>query len=179
MEEAELLYHLAREAAGGCIVEVGSYRGRSTVALALGAADGARAPVYAIEPHETFVGALGGEFGPRDRAAFFRTMLRTGCYRNVRLVNLTSEVVASGWHLPIALLWIDGDHTYEGVRRDFDSWSPHLTADATIAFDDTDHEDLGPHRVLSELLDSGQVEPRAAVGKVVAVRRAASYPAAP
>ncbi len=38
--EAELLYRLAFGARDGCIVEVGSYRGRSTVALARGSLDG-------------------------------------------------------------------------------------------------------------------------------------------
>ena len=92
----------------GAIVEVGSYHGRSTVALSCGAEAGAKLPVYAIEPHEHFIGELGGNFGPPDRAAFFETMLRTSCFENVRLVNLSSEIVSPGWQLPVSALWIDG-----------------------------------------------------------------------
>src|SRR4051794_20320161 len=106
-KEVSLLYELAREAKVGCIVEVGSYRGRSTVALGLGSLDGNRVPVFAIDPHEEFRGVLGGQFGPEDRGAFFRAMLDTACYQVVRLVNLSSEVVASQWTKPVGLLWID------------------------------------------------------------------------
>ena len=99
-EEAELLYDLAREVRSGCIVEVGAYRGRSTVSLGRGALDGHRVPVYSIEPHQTFTGVLGGRFGPADAGAFHRAMLETGCYHVVRLVSLSSEQVTPGWSLP-------------------------------------------------------------------------------
>ena len=152
---AVLLYELARGVTNGCIVEVGSYRGRSTVALARGAAAGHGAPVYAVEPHEQCVGLRGGEFGPEDRAAFFRNMVRTGAYRHVRLINVSSEVLAPGWTLPVALLWLDGDHSYHAVRRDFDAWRPHLLPDCDVVLDDTDDPELGPFRLVEELTREG------------------------
>jgi hypothetical protein len=154
MADAELLFQLARDCSAGCIVEVGSYRGRSTVALALGTQAGADLPVYAIDPHEEFTGVLGGRFGPEDRGAFYQNMLSTGAYRTVRLVNLASRVVAPQWELPVGLLWIDGDHRYEGVRSDFDLWMPHLAPRAIVAFDDAANPDLGPYRVIQELVAS-------------------------
>jgi MMP 1-O-methyltransferase len=158
LDEAKLLYDLARQVQSGCIVEVGAYRGRTTVALGRGSLDGHRVPVFTIEPHQTFTGVLGGRFGPADAGAFYQAVLTTGCYHVVRLVSLSSEQVAPGWRLPVALLWIDGDHRYEGVRRDFESWRPHLSADARIVFDDTDNPAIGPHRLIAELLASGGYE---------------------
>ena len=149
--EAALLTRLASEVEEGCIVEVGSYRGMSTIAIAKGAA--AHVPVYAIEPHECFKGVLGGVFGPEDRRAFFENMLRAGVVEQVRLVNLSSEVVAPGWRLPVGLLWIDGDHRYEAVRRDFECWVPHLRG--KVAFHDTIQPMLGPAQLVSELLLDG------------------------
>ena len=172
MQEAELLYTAAHGCANGCIVEVGSYRGRSTVALAIGSEDGAQAPVFAIDPHEVFTGTLGGEFGPQDRAAFFRAMLDTECYRSVRLINLSSEQIAPGWTQPIGVLWIDGDHRYEGVKRDFDAWVWRLTEDAIVLFDDATDTSIGPYRLIQELLATGRWIAVANVGKVVALRRA-------
>jgi hypothetical protein len=170
-EEASLLYRLAKETKNGCIIEVGSYRGRSTVALGRGSLDGHRAAVYAVDPHEEFVGILGGRFGPEDRAAFFRAMLDTGCYQVVRLVNLSSEVVAPNWTRPVGLLWIDGDHTYEGVRRDVDCWLPHLTREAMIAFDDSLTCDLGPYKLIAEMLETGQFRRTEVVGKTTVLER--------
>src|SRR5271165_3238736 len=87
LNAAELLFAVAASARIGCIVEVGSYRGRSTVALCAGSSTGANVPVFAIEPHEHFIGIKGGAFGPSDRRAFFRTMLATKLTRLVRLIN--------------------------------------------------------------------------------------------
>jgi hypothetical protein len=170
LAEAKLLYELAREVRSGCIVEVGAYRGRTTVALGRGSLDGHRVPVFAIEPHQPFTGVLGGRFGPPDAGAFYRAMLETGCYHVVRLVSLSSEQVAPGWPWPVALLWIDGDHRYEGVRRDFESWQPHLMERATVVFDDADDPALGPHRVIAELLATGEFHEVRQFGKITVVR---------
>jgi|tagenome__1003787_1003787.scaffolds.fasta_scaffold20935056_2 hypothetical protein len=171
LKEASLLYELAREARIGCIVEVGSYRGRSTVALGLGSMDGNRLPVFAIEPHEQFRGVLGGQFGAEDRGAFFRAMLDSACYQVVRLVNLSSEIVAAQWTKPVGLLWIDGDHSYEGVKRDFSCWSPHLTDNATVAFDDATDPTIGPYKIIAELLQSGLFQKIETVNKITVLRK--------
>jgi predicted O-methyltransferase YrrM len=166
--QAELLRAVAAEVSEGVIVEVGSYRGRSTAALAWGARQGHDAPVYAIEPHEEFAGVFGGYFGPKDRRAFYRNMLSSGAWENVRLVNLSSEVVTPGWDKPVGMLWIDGDHRYEGVKRDFTCWEPHLLPGAPVLFDDTDRG--GPQQLVDELLEQGWEQYRKA-GKVRALRR--------
>lgn len=169
-EEAKLLYELAREVRSGCIVEVGAYRGRTAVALGRGSLDGHRVPVFTIEPHETFTGVLGGRFGPADAGAFHKAMLETGCYHVVRLVNLSSEQVVQGWRLPVALLWIDGDHRYEGVRRDFESWRPYLMEGATVVFDDASDPSIGPYRLIGEILASGKAEKVRESGKMMVLR---------
>ena len=50
----------------------------------------------------------------------------------VRLINLSSEVISVGWTKPIALLWIDGDHRYDSVVRDFKCWEQYLTKDSIM-----------------------------------------------
>ena len=147
--EAALLGRLAAQVAHGVIIEVGSWRGYSTIALAREA----RVPVYAIEPHETFEGVMGGVFGPRDRVEFFRNILQAGLAEKVRLVNLSSEIVAPGWRRPVGLLWIDGDHRYESVRRDFDWWEPFLEGPAVLH--DSVGRGLGPTRLVGELVEAG------------------------
>jgi len=171
LEEASLLYELAKGVFNSCIVEVGSNRGRSAVALGRGSIDGNCVSVFAIEPHEKFTGVLGGEFGPPDRGAFYKAMLDTDCFHVVRLINASSEKIAPNWNKKIGLLWIDGDHTYEGVKRDFDCWFPHLVEDAMIAFDDSTNPDLGPSRLISEVMSSGEFEKIHQVGKVAVIKR--------
>lgn len=153
-EELSLLYHLAQETQRGVIVEVGSARGGSTVALALGSKSGFQAPVYAIEPHEHFVGVLGGVFTPEFRSLFFENLLATKTADMVRLVNLSSEVVTPGWDREVGLIFIDGDHTYEGVKRDCRCWMPHVVPGGLMVFHDSLDETIGPYRVIQEAIEA-------------------------
>lgn len=168
-EAGELMRLASGVPPDACIVEVGSHRGRSTVALALGAKG---APVYAIEPHEVFEGMYGAKFGPEDRKAFFENMLRVGVVEDVRLVNLSSEVVSQGWTRSIGLLWLDGDHTIEGVRRDFEAWAPFLKPGGVVAFHDALDPAGGPAQVIEALL-ADSFEHVATAERLVALRRAA------
>jgi hypothetical protein len=152
--EANLLFELAAGVQEGCIVEVGSFRGKSTVALALGSQRGSDAPVFAIDPHEPFTGVVGGEFGTNDRIAFYRNMLRTNCAETVRLINLPSQMVAGAWSKPISLLWLDGDHSYDAVSRDFAGFNPFILPGGYVAFHDSLDPKLGPAQVIQEVLTS-------------------------
>lgn len=167
-EECRLLRDLAAEAAGGCIVEIGSYRGRSTTALALGTRGGAGLPVYAVEPHAVFQGEH-ARYGPQDRVAFFRNVLRAGCADIVRLLSTRSEIVTPGWTEPVALLWIDGDHRYEGVKRDMDGWGPHVVSGGVVAFHDTNRE--GPAAVVREALATGEYDEVRTLGRTSVLRK--------
>lgn len=170
LEQGLLLYDLAKSSENGCIVEVGAYRGRSTVALGRGSLDGYRVPVYTIEPHEKFKGLYGWEFGPSDRGAFFKAMLDSGCYHVVRLINMSSEYIAPSWEKDISLLWIDGDHTYKGVRRDFDCWVPFLRESAIVAFDDSLDPGAGPYRLIEELVAEGSFRLVSQVGRITVLQ---------
>lgn len=170
-EEAAYLYRLAKEATVGCIVAVGSYRGRSTAALAFGVNAGAGLPVYAVEPHEPFRGVFGGEFGPKDRGDFMRTMVETGLYHHVRLVNVSSEYLADKWPMPVSVLFIDGDHRYEAVERDFESLRGKLAPNALVVFDDAANPSNGPGQLSREIVNSGAFTVEPAIGKLVCLRR--------
>lgn len=167
LDEAQLLHDLAADVHSGVIVEIGAYRGRSTIALSAGAR--ASTPVYVVEPHERIMKDDAELFGPEDRGAFFENMVRSGAYRNVRLLNVSSEVIAPGWQLPVGLLWIDGDHSYEGVCRDWACWSSHLLPGAVVVFDDAHDESIGPYKLIQDLLSQGVITHRKNVGKVQSV----------
>lgn len=165
-EEIEvLLAHAARVPAGQAIVEVGNYRGRSTIALALGARRGCSAPVYSIDPHLEFVGPRGGRFGREDQAHLYANLTRAGVGAGVHVVALGSLAVASAWAGPaVGLLFLDGDHRYASVRADLEAWLPHLAPGARLAFDDCDFADVA--RLVAERERAGELVPCTAAGKV-------------
>ncbi len=108
--------------------------------------------------------------GKEERLGFMRNMVETGCYRNVRLINLSSEVVTAGWDHEVGLLWIDGDHRYDAVRRDWECWRRHLAPGATVAFDDSTDPRLGPKQLIEELAAAGDLSDARLVGKVTFAR---------
>jgi predicted O-methyltransferase YrrM len=170
-DEAALLYDLAREAQGGCIVEIGTFHGKSSVACALGARAGQGARVYAVDPFVPFVGVCGGEFGPADKTELLRNLLLADVAEQVWLLHTTSQHAASGWAEPIALLWIDGDHTYDAVKADVTAWLPHVTPGGTIALHDSRDPALGPFRMVDELLAGGRFERTGGVTSITVLRR--------
>lgn len=62
---------------------------------------------------------------------------------------------------PVDFLFIDGDHSYEGVKRDFELWSPLVRSGGLIAFHDMrpDHPD-GVPQLWAELRERFETEER-------------------
>jgi hypothetical protein len=154
-EECAFLHRLAKSVSEGVIVEIGSYQGRSSIALGKGSLDGAKADVFVVDPHEEFVGVLGGHFGPKDRQAFYEHIAAERLGTIIRLISLPSHEAAPAFRRRIGLLWIDGDHSFAGVTRDFENWSPYLTEKAVVAFDDSTDSTGGPYKLLEGLLKKG------------------------
>jgi predicted O-methyltransferase YrrM len=128
-----VLYGLARAVRPQVIVEIGSARGKSTCALALACAQNACGKVYSIDPHDSNAWAEGeGTF------EFLRARVRDyGLEPWCHIVRSTSRTVAQDWFGSIDFLFIDGDHTYEGVRTDFELFQPWLSENAIVLFHDS------------------------------------------
>lgn len=151
LPEAELLHALACTVpAGSNIVEVGSYRARSTVALALGAKE-AGALVWAVDHHPTYE-AGGTQYGMADNQAYYANIAKYDVGDVVKTMNMPSTKVWQIWLDKIELLFIDGEHSYEQVSRDFNLWS--LFTD-TVVLHDTAGFHEGVTHLLTDVLDSG------------------------
>jgi predicted O-methyltransferase YrrM len=141
--EAELLYNLAREATTeGVILEIGSWKGRSTVLLAAGSKAGKGDLVYAVDHHRGSA-EHSTPLGKVNTEVEFRTNLeRASCSETVVPLVMSSREAARLWSkrpAPIRLLWIDGAHDYSSVIEDIDLWNPFLVNRGAIAFHDFTH----------------------------------------
>jgi MMP 1-O-methyltransferase len=138
-EEGEALYDLARSCNGsGVIVEIGSWKGKSTVCLGLGSQAGNSVPVYAVDPHADY------RFGD-----FKTNVERAGIAHLVRPIASLSQAAADDFDQAIELLFVDGSHEYDLVLEDFEKWVPKVVDGGWVAFHDTTWT-KGPRKVVGQ-----------------------------
>lgn len=153
-DEARFLGLLAACTPGeGNIVEIGSFKGRSTVMLSKVARHYGKGNVVAIDPHNFNNAELHEHRLTAESTSFleFQENLRgAGVYDCVDIRLSYSHDVALQWNKPIRLLWIDGDHSYTGAKTDYDDFSPFVVENGVIALHDALREFSGPIRVFVE-----------------------------
>jgi predicted O-methyltransferase YrrM len=124
------------------IVEIGAYRGRSSMYIAQGilnrCAEYLDPPVfYSIDPHDG-TGVNGTKFDESDMIV---------CYNNLadnaqlgqfvrKLVASSSQVAPMFADRSIDMLFIDGDHSYEGVTDDLRRYIPKMKQEGLIFMHD-------------------------------------------
>ena len=137
--------------AEGVILEIGSFKGKSTVMLASVSSHYQRSPVVAIDPHTApSVTDPKTEKGSSTFEEFKESLDKAQVTSSVEVHRAYSAEIAKSWNRPIRLLWIDGDHTYQGVRQDFGNYSPFLAPGGIVAFHDCLNAFEGPIRVFTE-----------------------------
>jgi Methyltransferase domain len=121
------------------IVEIGSFRGRSTIVLRLAAREGVE--VVAIDPHG------GGDRGPQeitpdalrgdeDYRTFHANLDRAGVDRAVRHVRRMSDAALDDVEGTIDVLYVDGAHRYGPARADIDAWGARVPLAGTMLIHD-------------------------------------------
>ncbi len=167
--EARFLALAAACAPGkGAILEIGSFKGKSTVGLASIAAHYGLGKVVTVDPHTAPSVTDPDLEGQKSSWDDFQATLRTaGVADAVEVHRAFSRDLACGWNRPIRVLWIDGDHTYAGAKEDIDLFRRHLADGAIVALHDVLHTFEGPIRVfVEELLASDDFGPAGLCGSI-------------
>ncbi|HET7875196.1 MAG TPA: class I SAM-dependent methyltransferase [Methylomirabilota bacterium] len=121
---------LMRHAAGRRrLVEIGVMHGVTT-ALLRSVMD-PRGTITGVDPHPA--GRLGVSF---ERLIALREIGRPRHGRAVLLRTLSHEAAAR-WREPIDFLFIDGDHSWQGIERDWLGWSRFLVPGGIVALHDS------------------------------------------
>jgi len=154
--------------ARGTILEIGSFKGKSTVGLASIAARYGLGKVVTVDPHTAPSVTDPDLEGQTSSWDDFRATLRAARVEGaVEVHRAFSRDLARGWDRPIRLLWIDGDHTYAGAKEDIDLFRRHLADGAIVALHDVLHTFEGPIRVfVEELLASDDFGPAGLCGSI-------------
>lgn len=138
--QARRLFDAAeRTRPGERIVEIGSFRGRSTIVLAQAAPDGVE--VIAIDPH------AGNDRGPQeiegfaaeaadDHRLFTDNLRAAGVEGRVRHVRRFSDAAHGEVTGALDMLYVDGAHRYAPARADIAEWGGRVRDGGTMLVHD-------------------------------------------
>jgi predicted O-methyltransferase YrrM len=166
---------LARYAAGRRrLAEIGVWHGVTTRRLR--AAMSPDGDLLAIEPYP--VGRLGYR-AQRYIAHHEVAGVKNGRVRWIRATGVeTARRIAAARETPVDFLFIDGDHTYEGLRDDWESWSGLVAPDGLVALHDSrstparNIDGAGSVRFTNDvILRDGRFVPADAVDSLTILRR--------
>lgn len=165
----------------GEVVEIGSYHGRSSCFIAFGLKLRGQGILHAVDHFEGSPEHQEGG-GNEDEAVvsegstlsrFLLNLNRYGLSQYVKPTVSSSVEAAKKWSGdPIRLLFIDGDHSYEGSKADFDAWSANVAPEGVIAFHDVGDSWPGVTRFFQETVADGSGwDLKLAVGSIRVVQR--------
>lgn len=170
-DEGLALYAAAHRAAAlGPLVEIGTYCGKSTIYLAAAAREHGTVVVTVDHHRGSEEHQRGWEY--HDPSLFDpvtgridtlpsmrRTMHTAGLEDSVIAVVGRSAVLAKLWSSPVAMVFIDGGHTEEAARQDYEGWAPHLMKDGLLVihdvFPDPAEGGQAPYHIFQSAIHSG------------------------
>lgn len=115
--EALWLYEKAIEM--DSVVEIGSFKGKSTHALL----SGCKGLVYAIDHFQGSQDQSDGAYGRSGEDDFMKSC---GHFPNLRLMKESSKKAAEGFEGKVDMVWIDGGYLTEEVIEDVTYWLPKV-----------------------------------------------------
>jgi predicted O-methyltransferase YrrM len=127
LDEAAYLYRLVRDSQPRTAVEIGRFRGGSTVIIATALEQGVL--------HSYDLDTRQGRDGKELDRQLARVLDRYGLADRVQL-HVADSRSAEPPAEAIDLLFVDGDHSETGVRADFEHWSPRLRPGGHLLFHD-------------------------------------------
>lgn len=133
------------------IVEIGSFKGKSTACLALGCL-GSKKRITAID---TFKGndsdfynfKSGKKYSKGFLSIFKKNLTKKNLLKYVDIIQGNSLEVAKDWSGQIDMLFIDASHEYKDVIKDFKNFFPFVKKGGLIMFHDVVPEFSGVMRV--------------------------------
>ena len=134
IEKCMKLFEYARKS-DRPIVEIGSFLGLSTIAIASGSDQGFKQKIYAIDPHTKIKCADGINY-PNTKRAFLDNLKKSNSSYLIESIFKFSQDAVKGWDKEIGFLFIDGDHGYKEVKRDFEQWTKFVGYMGIVAMDD-------------------------------------------
>lgn len=97
------------------------------------------------------------------------TIKKEGKISKVKIIKGVSWEVAKSWKKPIDVLFIDGDHRYEAVKRDFTSWESHVVKGGFILIHDINFK--GVKKAFKEVIKNKRFFLQEIVGTFAVIKK--------
>ena len=154
LQDSEKAFHFAVGAywpGHGRMVEVGSFEGGSACFLGAGIRRRGEGRLRCIDPHLGGPPWLGMAPCQRTLKTFLSGVKHCGVDSVVEHLVGDSSSVAMVWPAePVDAVLIDGDHSFLGALKDFESWAPKVNPGGLVLIDDINDPTLTE---LHQLLD--------------------------
>lgn len=112
------------------LVEIGSYLGASSCFISMGA-ENKNNKLYCVDTWQNDAMTE----GKRETFDIFKE--NTSDFKEIILpLRGKSDEVAAKFDKQIDFIFFDGDHSYEGIKTDWEKWSPKLKSGAVAIFHD-------------------------------------------
>lgn len=130
--ELPALYKIA-ETIDGNVIEVGSWKGGSTIVIASGLKSG---KIYAIDPHKNTTAHEANKVSD-TYSEFLENLKKFNVTDKVIPIRKTSEEAFRSWDKGnVEMVYIDGNHDYEYAKYDIESWLNHLKKGGILVIHD-------------------------------------------
>lgn len=145
IEEKNKLINLSKKCKGSIYVEIGSYLGASSCCIAEGITKkGGIGKLYCIDTWEN------DSMSEGKIDTYEKFLKNTHFYQKfIYPLKGWSYEIAHGFEKKIDFLFIDGDHSYEAVKKDVQLWLPKMNSGAILVMHDIGWAE-GVQRVVRE-----------------------------
>jgi predicted O-methyltransferase YrrM len=94
---------------------------------------------------------------------------KEGDISKANIIKGVSWEIAENWERPVDILFIDGDHRYEAVKKDFTSWETHVVIGGFILMHDLDFK--GVKKAFKELMKNPRFSLQEIVGTLAIIKK--------
>lgn len=133
------------------LLEIGSYKGKSTTAIALACKERKKGVLLAIDPHKKEYFNNMPNTG-NTLLELKKNLAKNGILNYVKIIKMDSKKAYKKWGgCKTKLIFIDGDHNYKAAYKDFEHWLTTLQQNGYLLFHDA-LDIYGPRQIVTRLL---------------------------